>query len=139
MEQERLHSPSGQGALMICGDLNATPETAPIELLLRGKVSAKHPFWIKGKEFRWRKKKNRMATTSSLMSEVDLPDSLKEEVKTKKGQIEGNEAITWVDEAIEELELEHLSDKKDGEQTLENGDISFPCDRCVQNIDIVRR
>ena len=45
-ELKRLAQAYRQAAVMLCGDLNARPSTAPIEYLLRGELNQSHPDWI---------------------------------------------------------------------------------------------
>jgi len=40
--------------VLLCGDLNCTPDTAALALLVEGEVASDHPDWLHSKQFTWR-------------------------------------------------------------------------------------
>merc|ERR1740138_1138545 len=41
--------------VLLCGDLNCTPDQAVVRLLLQGEVPGDHPDWEHSAEFKWEK------------------------------------------------------------------------------------
>lgn len=57
-----------QPALLFCGDLNSAPSTAAMQYLLEGALSAAHPDWVVGANFRWGFASSRQAAKELMFS-----------------------------------------------------------------------
>merc|ERR1740121_3184057 len=55
--RERHRGADGElPSLVLCGDLNCTPDTAAAQLLLKGDVPSDHPDWQFSSQFSWSNK-----------------------------------------------------------------------------------
>ncbi|KAK3250005.1 hypothetical protein CYMTET_40598 [Cymbomonas tetramitiformis] len=72
--------------LLLCGDLNSTPETGLVEYLSLGRLSSSHPEWALGAGFHW---------GSGEEAALEVSQMLGEEV-TQDGQRRGNLPVRWL-------------------------------------------
>jgi 2',5'-phosphodiesterase len=53
--RDKHRSEGNSPRLLLCGDMNCTPDQAVVQLFLRGEVGSNHPDWDHAAEFRWQK------------------------------------------------------------------------------------
>jgi len=59
--------------LLLCGDLNCTPDQAVVQYLLEGKVASEHPDWEHAAEFRWEREEEERSPDSAELEEPTPP------------------------------------------------------------------
>ena len=82
-------------SLLLCGDLNSTPETGVVEYLWKGVLSPSHPEWEHGYKFRW------VDSRSAITAGADQPpDTVAKEPITDAGQRRGNLPVQWMESGL---------------------------------------
>eukprot|EP00041_Stephanoeca_diplocostata_P027602 m.762485 g.762485 ORF g.762485 m.762485 type:complete len:729 (-) comp23209_c0_seq16:458-2644(-) len=78
-------------SIVVCGDLNSTPETGVVEFLCTGQLSPQHPEWARGAQVRWDR------ATKSLVNLKNDVDGLAKpgETANEHGQRRGNLPVRW--------------------------------------------
>lgn len=65
--------------VLFCGDLNCTPDTAALELLLKGEVDSNHTDWECADQFKWRREDEDIEGDSDVDTEVRNPGTVAEQ------------------------------------------------------------